>query len=366
MPQSEKIKKALEHLAKNQLEERECFGGAAAVIIDGEETVNFSFGDERFSDNSLYRLASVTKLFTAAAVMKLYGEKKIDIYSAVSDYIPSFSKITLGGISPDGRIYSLGAPSRPLTLFDLLTHTAGLGADELGNREYAVMPIEAKTSLSSVTAYYAEHFHLAFSPGERAAYSGFAGYDVLARVVEIVSGASFNDYLQKEICRPLGMTDTTFAPTDEQYARLVPMHKRISGEEREVDFRGSLFRGIPRTYEAAGASLISSMRDVLRFCRMLLCLGEGILTEKSVRLMLSPALDDSLDGLSKGENNCFGCFAVTGNHRLPKGTVYSHGAYGTHIILQPEKKFAAVLLKNSLYDMSNTSHSTIEFEKAVL
>lgn len=366
MPQSEKIKKALEDFAENRLETGECFGGAAAVIIDGEAAADISFGDERFSQNSLYRLASVTKLFTAAAVMKLYEEKKIDIYSAVSDYIPDFEKITLGAISQDGRISSVGKPYRALTLFDLLTHTAGLGADELGNREYAIMPKELKTSLGSVTEYYAQHFHLAFHPGERAAYSGFAGYDVLARIVEIVSGASFNDYLKSEIFLPLGMTDTTFQPSDEQYARLVPMYKRISGEVREVDFHGSLFRGIPRTYEAAGAALISSMKDVLRFCRMLLYSGEGILSGESVKLMLTPMLDGRLCGLGRGENNCFGCFAITGEHRLPKGTVYSHGAYGTHIILQPEKKFAAVLLENSLFDMSIAPRSAIEFEKAVL
>ena len=362
----QKLNNAIGDLGKRLIDGGECFGGAAAIIENGEVTVNMHFGDSRFKADSLYRLASVTKLFTAAAVMKLFDGKNIDVHTPVCDFIPSFSKITLGRLNSDGSVSTVGKPSRPVTVFDLLTHTAGLGVGELGTREYSLIPSDVKTSLRSVTEYYANNFHLAFDPGTKAAYSGFAGYDVLARIVEIISGDAFDGYLQNEICRPLGMVDTTFQPTDEQYARIVPMHKRISGENREIDFRGTLFRGIPRTYEAAGASLVSSADDILRFCRMLLNGGEGVMDSASVRRMLTPLLDRSLEGLSDGENNCFGCFAAVGDHRLPKETVYSHGAYGTHIILQPEKKFAAVLLVNSLSDMSTAPHSALEFEKIVL
>lgn len=345
--------------------ETESFGGAVGVLRDGERITEI-YGDERFNEKSIYRLASVTKIFTAAAVMKLYGEKRIDIHAPVSEYINGFDRIPLGALSPDGRIYSTGMPRRGITLFDLLTHTAGLGSDELGNREYALMPPEKKVTLKSVTEYYAENFHLAFEPGTKSAYSGFAGYDCLARVVELVSGMSFNDYLKASFFEPLGMSDTTFQPTDGQYARIVPMHQRISGEDKEINFRGTLFRGLPRTYEAAGAALISSLPDLLRFLRMLLCGGEGLIAPECVKMMLSPALSNGLDGLPLGENNCFGCFSVTGEHRLKKGTVFCHGAYGTHIILRPSENFAAVLLKNSLFGMSNTPKSVIEFEKAVM
>lgn len=360
------MQEKLHELFRDQIDSRECFGGAAAVVSDGKVIFNESFGDERFSENSLYRLASVTKIFTATAVMKLHCEGKLDIYDKVSKYLPQYARLTLGAIAPNGMIYSVSMPQREITLFDLLTHTAGLGADELGNREYAVMPTDKKVSLESVTEYYAEHFHLAFEPGSRAAYSGFAGYDVLARIVEIISGRSFNDYLQSEIFAPLGMSDTTFQPTEEQYARLVPMHQRISGEDREVNFKGNLYRGMPRTYEAAGASLVSSMSDMLRFCGMLMNGGEGIITPEAVDLMLTPKLEDGLDGLARGENNGLGCFMISGQHRLPKGTVFSHGAYGTHVILHRERKLAAVFLKNSFFDMSVTSRSTVVFENAVL
>lgn len=360
----------LHALFESQLAARECFGGAAAVIRGGEVVFNEHFGDERFSADSLYRLASVTKIFTASAVMQLVDAGKVNLDDPVSKYLPDFARIPLGRIASDGRICSLGMPVREVTLFDLLTHTAGLGADELGNREYTVMPTEQKITLESVTDYYGKNFHLAFAPGTRAAYSGFAGYDVLARIVELVSGENFNTYLQKHLFAPLGMTDTTFQPTEAQYARLVPMHQRITGEDREVNFRGTLFRGMPRSYEAGGASLISSMADMLTFAEMLLCGGElngvRVLSENAVERMLSPALPEGLDGLSRGENIGIGCFLVSGEHRLPKGTVYSHGAYGTHLVLHKQRGIAAIFLKNSFYGMSTNSPETIAFENAVL
>ena len=364
------MQEKLHALFETQLAARECFGGAATVLKDGEVLFFEHFGDDRFCEYSLYRLASVTKIFTAAAVLQLQDAGKLDITAPVSAYLPAYKHLELGRITPDGQISAVGLPAREITLFDLLTHTAGLGADELGNREYAVMPTAAKTSLKSVTDYYGEHFHLAFAPGTKAAYSGFAGYDVLARIVELVSGLTFNEYLQTNLFIPLGMTDTTFQPTDAQYARLVPMHQRLSGEDREVNFRGNLFRGMPRSYEAGGASLICSMQDVLLFCKMLLgggTLGDvRVLSAEAVQTMFTPALADDLCGLAHGENHGIGCFIATGAHRLPKGTVFSHGAYGTHILLRPKENFAAVFLKNSFFDMSAASHSTIAFEKAVL
>ncbi len=359
------MEKKLHELFSSQIDRKECFGGAAAVIENGEVVFNESFGDERFNENSIYRLASVTKLFTATAVLKLYEQGKIDIYDKASKYIPELANLSIGAIAPNGMIYTVMKPSREITLFDLLTHSAGLGSDELGNREYAVMPKEAKQSLCSACDYYAKNFHLAFEPGEKAAYSGFAGYDVLARIAEIVSGVTFNEHLQKNVCEPLSLTDTTFQPSEEQYARLVPVHKRVAGEDKEVDFKGMLFRFEQRSYEMAGASLISSMSDMIKFCKALF-FDRTALGEDTIRLMLSPSLPEGLFGLPKGENNGLGCFMASGEHRLPKGTVFSHGAYGTHVIYNEKRGLAAIFLKNSFFDMSVTSRSTVAFEKAVL
>ena len=112
------------------------------------------------------------------------------------------------------------------------------------------------------------------------------------------------------------------------------------------------------------------MADILRFAKMLLGKGEldgvRILSESAVSAMLSPALPEGLDGLARGENIGIGTFVISGVHRLPKGTVYSHGAYGTHLLIHPERNIAAVFLKNSFFQMATNAPATRAFEEAVL
>ena len=354
----------LRELFANQLEAKECFGGAAAVIRDGEVVFCEHFGDERFNENSLYRLASVTKLLVTTVILRLFEDGKINIRDNVSTYLPKYARLSLGGLAPNGMTYSCGMPSREITLFDLLTHTAGLGSADVGNREYTVMPPEEKESLKRVSDYYAANFHLAFEPGSRYAYSGFAGFDVLGAIAEEVTGKTLDTLVKEYICHPLEMTDTTFRPTDEQFSRIVPMHQRISGVDREANFKGSIVRGLPLTYEAAGASLVSSVSDMIKFCTALL--SGRILKSKTLDMMFAPALPCDLDGLPSGENSGLGCFVISGQHRLKKGIVYSHGAYGAHIILDRERNVAAIWMKNSMFNMEIASPATICFEKAVL
>lgn len=363
------IKTALSALGARQLAAHECFGGAAAVIQGGKPNCMLYFGDNRFSPQALFRLASVTKLFTAAAIMKLCEERRLTVEASVSTFLPSFAHLKLGKLMSDGQVRAAAMPQREITVFDLLTHTAGLGADTLGNREYDLMPISEKVSIARAVDWYAAHFHLAFEPGSRAAYSGFAGYDVLARIVELITAMPFDAYLRTVFFNPLGMPDTTFTPTSAQYARLVPMHRRIHGEDTEIDFHGAVFRGLPITYTAAGASLVSSLPDLVRFCCMLAQGGslEGIrvLRPESVQALIAPRLADALPGLLPGENHAFGCFAVTGAHRLPRGSAYAHGAYGTHILFLPHENRIGIFLKNSYVDMTPTAHAVIEFEQTL-
>ena len=370
MPTNAQIKDALDALGAHQLAVHECFGGAAAVLRDGEPVCETYFGDDRFSNRALFRLASMTKLFTAAAMMKLCEDKGLALDTPVSVYLPAFAHLKIGVLTADGSVRAAAMPPREITLFDLLTHTAGLGADTLGNREYDLMPAAEKVTLARAVDWYGANFHLAFAPGSRAAYSGFAGYDVLARIAELVTGMPFDAYLKAAFFEPLGMPDTTFAPAAEQYARLSPVHKRVHGEDAEVNFRGEVFRGLPPTYAAAGAALVSSLPDLVRFFRMLAHGGElddvRVLRPESVKSLIAPQLPADLPGLLPGESNAFGCFAVVGAHRLPRGSVYTHGAYGTHALYLPRENLIGIFLKNSYVDMSLTSHATVEFENALL
>ena len=357
-------------LFEEQLAAHECFGGAAAVTENGEFRFFESFGGPRFPQNGMFRLASVTKLFTAAAIVRLEEEGLLETGAPVSRYLPDFARMTIGEITENGQIYARAMPAREITLFDLLTHTAGLGADTLGNREYALIPAESKTSLAAAVDYYAGHFHLAFEPGTKTAYSGFAGYDVLARIAETVSGASYGALLSELFFVPLGMRDTTFCPSEEQWSKLTPVHKRIAGQDIEVDFRHTLFRGFPVSYEAGGAALASTAADMAAFLSMLACkgvyAGTRVLKEDSVTRMLSPKLPRGLPGLARGENRGFGCIVHDGAGRLPRGTVVCHGAYGAHALILADRQTAGILLKNSYVDMSENPRAALAFEQTLL
>lgn len=145
---------------------------------------------------------------------------------------------------------------------------------------------------------------------------------MLARIAETVSGASYGALLSELFFMPLGMRDTTFCPSEEQWSRLTPVHKRIAGQDIEVDFRHTLFRGFPVSYEAGGAALASTAADMAVFLSMLACkgvyAGTHVLKEDSVTYMLSPKLPRGLPGLTRGENRGFGCIVHDGAGRLPR------------------------------------------------
>ena len=348
MPTNAQIKDALDALGAHQLAAHECFGGAAAVLRDGEPVCETYFGDDRFSNRALFRLASMTKLFTSAAMMKLCEDKGLALDTPVSAYLPAFAHLKIGVLTADGGVRA------HLSVMEALLILCSM----------------EKVTLARAVDWYGANFHLAFAPGSRAAYSGFAGYDVLARIAELVTGMPFDTYLKAAFFEPLGMPGTTFAPTPEQYVRLSPVHKRVHGEDAEVNFRGEVFRGLPPTYAAAGAALVSSLPDLVRFFRMLAHGGEldgvRVLRPESVKSLIAPQLPADLPGLLPGESNAFGCFTIVGTHRLPRGSVYTHGAYGTHALYLPRENLIGIFLKNSYVDMSLTSHATVEFENALL
>ena len=105
MPTNAQIKDALDALGAHQLAAHECFGGAAAVLRDGEPVCETYFGDDRFSNRALFRLASMTKLFTAAAMMKLCEDRGLALDTPVSAYLHAFAHLKIGVLTADGSAY---------------------------------------------------------------------------------------------------------------------------------------------------------------------------------------------------------------------------------------------------------------------
>src|SRR5436190_10759640 len=177
------------------------------------------------SPNAVFRIYSLTKPITSTAAMQLYERNKLRLDDPVSKYIPAFAgvKVYAGG---GAATPVLRDPERPVTIADLLTHTSGLTygfignlpADSIYRRAGLNNPRWTLAQLSDSLA----HLPLAFSPGSRWNY----GYsiDVLARVVEVVSGMTFDRYLDSALFRPLGMSMTAFHVTPAMEGHLTTLY----------------------------------------------------------------------------------------------------------------------------------------------
>jgi len=252
------------------------------------------------SPDAVFRIYSLTKPIASAAAMQLYERGKVRLEDPVSKYIPAFAAVKVyaggGAATPELR-----DPERPITLADLLTHASGLTygfigntpADSIYRRANLYNPRWTLAQLSDSLA----HLPLAFSPGIRWNYS--YSIDVLARVVELVSGMTFDRYLDSMLFRPLGMSMTAFHVTPAMEGHLATayalgpdgkLHATTPLIAPEYTPEGRMLSG--------GGGLLSTLSDYLRFAQMLLNGGEldghRVLKRETVALMMRDHLPPGL------------------------------------------------------------------------
>jgi CubicO group peptidase (beta-lactamase class C family) len=224
--------------------------------------------------DSVFRIASMTKAITAAAAMQLIEAERIGLEQPISDILPFTRDVqVLEGFDDAGKP-RLRPPARPVTVRHLLTHTSGYGYDVFNadlNRY-----VQAAGLPSILTCRHDSlKVPLLFDPGTQWEYG--IGIDLAGRIVETVSGQDLEAYFQQHIFGPLGMTSSTFRPTQALQARMVGTHAR-----------GPDGKPVPITLEfphdaeflMGGGGLYSTAADYLNFCRMLL--GGGTLNGNQV------------------------------------------------------------------------------------
>ncbi len=170
-------------------------------------------GKKPMSEDNVFWIASMTRMFAGASIMILADEGKVSLDDPVTRFIPQLEKWMVVEERDQSHVL-LKALVRPVTVRHVLSHTSGLtGSSELQQVTGAdSTPLKAR-ALSSVTG------PLQWQPGEKYAY-GNQGMNIAARIVEIVSGMPYEEFLQKHFFDPLGMTETTFWPSEAQIARL--------------------------------------------------------------------------------------------------------------------------------------------------
>ena len=350
--------------------------GLVCGIYQGEEEIYrkaFGYQDcaqtKPLKENAIFRLASMTKPITVTAILIAEERGWIQLTDPISKYISNFRHGGIGALV-DGQLNFVGN-AREITIHDCLTHTSGLGAGEVGNYQF-LRKNKAQKLKENVFAWNGDL--LDFAPKSKQEYSALVAFELLAYIVEIVSGMPFEEFLQQEIFRPLGMKDTGYHLANEQKPRLMEMTTTAkSGGLERVDFGWRGFDAFAEGYTGGSAGLFSTLDDYSKFVRMLACNGVfrdvRILTPASVEKMRTAQLSNELSGISEYFNWGLGvrvCEKQGDCQPLPAGSFGWSGAYGTHFWVEPNTGRSAVLMLNKADVGGSASPFSYEFEKLVV
>lgn len=361
-----KLEQNINEIAKYDLDNKKIFGSSYCVIQNGDVVLKKHFGftgpqgSDEVSDKVIYRLASMTKPVTAVAILILIDRGLVSLNDSVSKFLPEFKNIHI--ITPEGD--DLGITKTEVTVLHCLTHTSGFGS----LKGISLTEEEAKSISGTVNRFINEG--LDFEPFTRQSYSAYAAFDVLAAIVEKVTGQKYGEFLEKEIFSPCNMPDTIFSPSEEQWGRMIEMHDRVDDENVIGSMNpGCPFGAFPGEHNLAGAGLVSTLDDYSNFAQMLLNRGEfnghRIISEKTFKEIMKPHVGEDI--MPGNERWGLGVRVITSAdyEKLPVGTFGWSGAYGTHFWIDPENDICAVFMKNSKVDGGAANQSAQAFEKAV-
>jgi CubicO group peptidase (beta-lactamase class C family) len=313
--------------------------------------------------DSIFRIYSMTKTIATVVALQLMEEGKLALDDPVGKYLPEFGHLqVMAGGSADAP--QLRAPKRPVTIRHLLTHTAGFATGGAQGNDEAVrlfnrFDLHQSASLKDYAAYVARQ-PLARDPGERFVYDG-VGLEVLARLMEVVSGQPLDVVLQQRVLQPLRMKDTSFSVPPEKRQRIADMvTTNARGQLVLASTPDALHPGdMLNPYPSAAGGLYSTAQDYLRFCQMLLnggtLDGQTILGRKTVALMMQNQLAQvelPPGQLRDGDGFGLGGYVVLDVAR--HGGLGSVGQFGwsgagaTYYTVDPQEHLVALLLMQHL------------------
>jgi CubicO group peptidase (beta-lactamase class C family) len=327
--------------------------------------------------DSIFRIGSMSKQITSVATMILVDEGKLDLDAPVAQYLPELrdmqvvkkDPVTGAPILSDVAQNIFEPAKRAMTIRDLLRNTSGLvyaspDYADPGFENAAIhvlygarAPFRRDKPIADFVASLGA-LPLLHQPGEVWEYA--IGYDVLGRVIEVVSGQPFDQFLQSRLFAPLHMVDSGFSVPQDKLARLVA----VPGPQPQPPFANSDV-GKPQTFFSGGGGIVSTVPDFLRFCQMLLNGGEldgvRILKPETVRLMTTNSLPPEMHIAGHEVGPAFGTgwglgFAVrtSPDFSYIPGAVGSfnwQGSWGTFFSIDPAQKLILIMM------MQRSEHS---------
>ena len=330
--------------------------------------------------DAIFRIMSMTKPVVGVSILMMVEEGKVRLTDPVSRFIPELQGLQVVVPNTDGIVTPspFGATTAPLptrtvplqrevTVRDLLTHTSGLASGGASNAQTREVAPKAGETLAQVLPRL-KNVPLDFQPGSRWAYSGQYGFDVLARIVEVASGLSFDRFTKQRIFDPLGMRDTSFYPA-EGNPRVVTLYRRVDGALRREPNPGFM----NGAYFSGGGGLFSTAEDYLQFASMLLnggqLEGKRLLGSRTVELMTTVFAPDALPGRVAGEGFGLSVRVVddpaSRNTYLSKGSFGWSGALNTHFFIDPKENIIGMFM-TQIANLESRGEVRNDFETAVM
>ncbi len=368
---NEKLAKVGEFF-KNEVTTGKIPGAIVLIQQHGKPVYHESFGVQDvvskapITDQTIFRLFSMTKAITSAVAVKLVDEGKLSLDDPVAKYIPSFANVKVGveKKAEDGaNTLELVPPNRPPTILDLMRQTSGITygfyGDSLVRKAYKAANLYTGDFDLAEFAERIAKLPLHNQPGTLWQYGHST--DVLARIMEIVSGKSLIEIEREGVLDPLGMKDTGFFVTDPEKKKLIAQSMPNDG-----DFRvGRENRpDIPKKIQFASGGMVSTMSDFARFAEMLLnggkFEGKTILGPKAYALLTTDQVGPG-SGVGRdyfyfpGDGFGFGLgLAVRtdpGNAKPPPpgslGELKWDGASGCYFVIDRKQEMFFVLLEQT-------------------
>jgi CubicO group peptidase (beta-lactamase class C family) len=357
----------MDHYFESQVTANEAAGYVLLVEERGKVVHQAAIGFQNrerqvpMSLDSRFRIASMTKPIVATVILQLRDEGKLDLNDPVSNYLPEFkSPAIYEGENEDGR-YKTHPATRAPTIKELLTHTSGLaysiGANpntHYGQALYAVAA-PATQSLQEFSEKLAQLPFL-YEPGQNWVYS--YSFDVLGRVIEVVTGQSLEHALRERIFTPLQMTHTSFYVDPKDQAQLATVYRHTADHQLVESTLPLLAQATTEhAWASGGGGLVSTIEDYRHFASMLLHQGQWrhrqILKATTVNEMTSPQVDAAQYqhywGLSgRGQSYGLGLGMVLNAAEVPwpteNGEFSWGGALDTHWIANPKRDLLAIIM----------------------
>lgn len=325
-------------------------------------------GEVPLAEDTLYKIFSLTKPVTSVAMLMLQEQGKLSLDDPLAKYLPEFADLKVAvADGPDG-IPQTAAPTHAPTLRELMNQTAGFSYGVFSQSQVDTLYLKAdlfntEQTLEEMVGKLAK-LPLLNQPGTVWNYS--LSVDIQARVVEVVSGQPYEQFLAENIFKPLGMKDTGYHVNAEQAPRLAVSYKPGDNGLEPQDNTPYLTK--PKLTQG-GSGLISSMDDYLRFARMLLNGGEldgvRLLSAESINEMARDQLPPAVDGPNWAPGNRFGLNVATVEDsakagHLPVGTYWWWGIQGPWMWVDPSNnRIVLGMMQNTDYRHSRVVHGKI-------